>query len=180
MVNLSSSVQLIQHFRVLWASSFRLPKILMRKLFFILCLVTSSPIFADTTGKLQFMYSAFLDVQNLFPRTLAACARAAPDTAEPLQNLVDQWKLEHGVFQTELQQLIRQILVKQSGDEKADALIVQIRNSVDKQIAPLYFPQNHEFKDDYFCRRLLPSDLKGDGLPLKFGDYVRDLRKTAP
>ena len=131
-------------------------------------------------GKLQFMATAFLDVQGLFPKTLAACTRAAPNTTEPLQKLFDKWKLEHGVFQTELQQLIRQNLVTKAGDEKADELIVELLTAAVKEIAPLHFPQNHEFKDDYFCTRLLPSDLKGEGLPLKFGDYVKDVRQMAP
>ena len=145
----------------------------MRKLIVILLFGIPSLASAGGTGNFQYLYTAFLDVQGLFPKTLAACTRVAPETTEPLQKLFEQWKAEHGVFQPELQSLIRQYYVNEVGEEKAAELIEQIRANVAAEIAPLHFPQNHEFKDAYFCTRMLPADFKGEDLALKFGDYVR-------
>ncbi|SCK23138.1 hypothetical protein [Vogesella sp. LIG4] len=132
---------------------------------------------AGDTGKLQILYTAYLDVQGLFPNTLAACARAAPASVAPLQQQYAQWQREHGVHQQELQQLIRQLL-QQAQPDKADEAIASLRESAAKELAPLHFPQNYSFKDDYFCTRLLPLDFKGTegGLDLQFGKYVQEMK----
>lgn len=140
---------------------------------------------ADNTGRLQFLYTAFLDVPALFPQTLASCTRFDPSTTAVLQDLFDQWQHEHGKYQHELQQLIRMQLTRQMGPQQAHAFIEQIRLAVQKKLVPLYFPQNHTWTDNYFCTRLLPRDLRGSSegagqaLMLKYAQYVRELKAGA-
>lgn len=150
----------------------------MRKLLLAPLLAMLSLSASSSTGELQFLYTAFLDVQGLFPKTLAACTRADPSTTEPLQALFEKWRVKNAAFQPELQRLIRKNFIEKLGEEKANAFLQQIQIDVKKTLAPLHFPQDHEFKGNYFCTRLLPRDLKGEDLMLNFHEYVIELRKA--
>ncbi|WP_287876870.1 hypothetical protein [Aquitalea sp.] len=144
----------------------------------------SSPVFAANTSKTQIFATAFLDVQGLFPNTLQSCAAIAPASVAPLQAAYAQWQARHGAYQQELQQIIRKNLLLEVGPEKTEQAIAAFKNAASKQIAPIHFPQNYHFKDDYFCTRSLlrefaeGSDDSG-GLPLKFADYVREWKQQS-
>ena len=49
--------------------------------------ILPSPAPADSTGRLQFLYTAFMDVRGLAANTLEHCARDNPATQAMLQDL---------------------------------------------------------------------------------------------
>ena len=130
---------------------------------------------AKGLGSLQFMATAFLDVDALFPSTLKACAEIAPETVEPLTSLYSHWRKAQGVFQPELQRLIQEILIAEVGEEKTQKMLLHLKSSAVK-LGKLHFPQDYHFKDNYFCTRLLPKDFNGKGAMLQFKDYVESLK----
>ncbi|RQO37072.1 hypothetical protein DBR37_02435 [Herminiimonas sp. KBW02] len=132
---------------------------------------------ADNTGKLQFMFTAYLDVPALFPGTLASCVTFDPSTGPELQRLYSLWYEAHGRHQGELQQLLHAYWSKEMGEARAQAFIADIKIRVQTQLAPLHFPQNHTWTDNWFCTRLLPKDLRGKDLMLNFAWYVEELKK---
>ncbi|SCK23130.1 hypothetical protein [Vogesella sp. LIG4] len=136
---------------------------------------------AHEIGGLQIFITAYLDVAGLFPKTLAACARAAPASVAPLQQQYAQWQREHGVHQQELQQLIRRMLLQEQPGkaDEADNAIASLRETAATVLAPLSFPQNvSSLKDDTFCTRRLPQVFASTG-PLQFGNYVQELKALA-
>ena len=133
---------------------------------------------ADQTGKLQFLYTAYLDVPGLISKTLASCEQFDPSTRVELQNLYDQWNQKHGRYQNELQQLLFKFLSQEMGAEKAQEFVTYLKVEVDKEIASLHFPQNHTWQDNWFCTKLLPEDLTGKGLMLDYADYVKELQQN--
>ncbi len=155
------------------------PSIIPRMLLCCVLLLAALVIRADNTGKLQFMYTAYLDVSALFPKTLASCVRFDPSTGSELQRLYDQWYQMHGRYQSELQQLLSARLIAQMGEQQAQDFIARIKNGVQAELVPLYFPQNHTWRDNWFCTKLLPKDLTGQGLMLDFAKYAEDLRQSA-
>ena len=143
--------------------------------------ILPSPAPADSTGRLQFLYTAFMDVRGLAANTLEHCARDNPATQAMLQDLYRDWDRNHGRHQTELQMLIRAQLVEAIGPEQAEAFIDNARMQAHKQLAPRYFPQRPVADSAYFCGKLLPQTLRGEVPMLRFGQYVREYRKeTAP
>ena len=107
-------------------SLFNIPRI-------VLCcvlLLATSVARADGTGKLQFLYTAYLDVPALFPKTLASCKKFDPSTEPELQHLYDQWYQQHGRYQKELQQLIFNILVNKWGQQKQRRLLLRSKKKL--------------------------------------------------
>ena len=121
--------------------------------------ILPSPAPADSTGRLQFLYTAFMDVRGLAANTLEHCARDNPATQAMLQDLYRDWDRNHGRHQTELQMLIRAQLVEAIGPEQAEAFIDNARMQAHKQLAPRYFPQRPVADSAYFCGKLLPQTL---------------------
>jgi len=154
-------------------SLFNIPSIVLCG---VLILVTSVAR-ADGTGKLQFLYTAYLDVPALFPKTLASCKKFDASTEPELQRLYDQWYQQHGRYQKELQQLIFKYLSKQMGTAKTKKVIAEIKKEVKGELVSLYFPQNHTWTDNWFCTKLLPEDLTGKGLMLNYANYVEELKQ---
>ncbi|PXX45667.1 hypothetical protein [Aquitalea magnusonii] len=156
---------------------------MLRILVALLAGLTSS-VFAGNAGKMQIFATAFLDVQGLFPNTLQSCSDIAPASVAPLQAAYAQWQAKHGVYQQELQQIIRKNLLLEVGAEQTEQAIAAFKYAASQQIAPIHFPQNYHFKDDYFCTRSLLREFAegtGDsgGLPLKFADYVREWKQQS-
>ncbi|WZB70491.1 hypothetical protein WJ968_33940 [Achromobacter xylosoxidans] len=116
------------------------PRTLLRAAACLLAILPS-PAPADSTGRLQFLYTAFMDVRGLAANTLEHCARDNPATQAMLQDLYQDWDRNHGRHQTELQMLIRAQLVAAIGPEQAEAFIDNARMQAHKQLAPQYFPQ---------------------------------------
>ena len=118
--------------------------------------ILPSPAPADSTGRLQFLYTAFMDVRGLAANTLEHCARDNPATQAMLQDLYRDWDRNHGRHQTELQMLIRAQLVEAIGPEQAEAFIDNARMQAHKQLAPRYFPQRPVADSAYFCGSCCP------------------------
>ncbi|MFW1802137.1 hypothetical protein ACG9YX_19200 [Acinetobacter nematophilus] len=147
----------------------------------VLCyslLFTVSVTRADNTGKLQFLYTAYLDIPALFPKTLASCKKFDASTEPELQRLYDLWYQQHGRYQKELQQLIFKYFSKQMGGAKTRKVIAEIKKEVKGELVSLSFPQNHTWTDNWFCTKLLPEDLTGKGLMLNYADYVEELKQN--
>ncbi|ENV15326.1 hypothetical protein [Acinetobacter guillouiae] len=105
-------------------SLFKIPRI-------VLCcvlLLATSVARADGTGKLQFLYTAYLDVPALISNMLASCEQFDPSTRVELQRLYDQWNQKHGRYQKELQQLLFKLLSEQMGEAKAQEFIAHLKN----------------------------------------------------
>ena len=143
----------------------------------VLILVTSVAR-ADSTGKLQFLYTAYLDVPALFPKTLASCKKFDASTEPELQRLYDQWNQKHGRYQKELQQLLFKLLSEQMGEAKAQEFIAHLKTEVQNELGSLYFPQNHTWTDNWYCTKGLPDELTGKGLMLDYADYVKELKQN--
>lgn len=139
---------------------------------------------ADNLGKLQFLYTAYLDVPALFPKTLASCVKLDPSIGPELQGLYDQWYQQHGRYQGELQQLVSAFVSKQVGAAQAQEFIARIKQGVRAELVPYHFPQEdpgyRTGPDLPFCTKLLPRDLTGKGLMLDFASYVEELKKPEP
>lgn len=154
----------------------------MLRIAVVLFATLSTPVFAANASKTQIFATAFLDVQGLLPNTLQSCADISPASVAPLQDAYAQWQAKHGVYQQELQQIIRKNLLLEVGPEQTEQAIAAFKNAASKQIAPIHFPQNYHFKDDYFCTRSLLREFaegtdNSGGLPLKFADYVREWKQ---
>ena len=111
------------------------PRTLLRAAACLLAILPS-PAPADSTGRLQFLYTAFMDVRGLAANTLEHCARDDPATQAMLQDLYQDWDRNHGRHQTELQMLIRAQLVEAIRPEQAEAFIDNARMQAHKQLAP--------------------------------------------
>lgn len=139
---------------------------------------------ADNLGKLEFIYTAYLDVPALFPKTLASCVKLDPSIGPELQSLYDQWYQQHGRYQGELQQLVLAFLSKQADVAQAKEFIVLIKKGLETELVPYHFPQGNPGSragpDLPFCTKMLPKDLTGKGLMLNFADYVEELKKPEP
>lgn len=147
----------------------------------VLCcslLFTASVTRADNTGKLQFLYTAYLDVPALISNVLKSCEQFDPSTRKELQNMYDEWNQKHGRYQDELQQLLFKFLSQQMGTEKAQELVTYLKVEVQKELGSLHFPQNHTWKDNWYCTQGLPDDLRGKGLMLDYADYVKELKQN--
>lgn len=157
----------------------KLPSSIIPRIFLSCVLLWSASVaHADSTGKLQFMFTAYVDVPALFPKTLASCVQYDPSTGPELQRLYDQWYEKHGRYQAELQQLLQARLSAEMGAAEAQKFIADIKPRIEQQIVSLHFPQNHKWTDNWFCTKLLPKDLKGEDLMLNFGDYVKEWKKA--
>ncbi len=143
----------------------------------VLILVTSVAR-ADSTGKLQFLYTAYLDVPALFPNSLASCKKFDASTEPELQRLYDQWNQKHGRYQKELQQILFKLLSEQMGEAKAQEFIVRLKTEVQNELGNMYFPQNHTWTDNWYCTKGLPDELTGKGLMLDYADYVKELKQN--
>ncbi|ABR91504.1 Hypothetical protein mma_3558 [Janthinobacterium sp. Marseille] len=146
-----------------------------------LCLILASATSfarADSTGKLQFMFTAYLDVPALFPKTLASCVQFDPSTGPELQRLYDQWYETHGRYQKELQQLLHARLSAELGEAEAQEAIAEIKDMIETRLVPLHFPQDHTWTDNWFCTKLIPKDFRSEDLMLNFGQYVEELKKA--
>ncbi|KEC82613.1 MULTISPECIES: hypothetical protein [Acinetobacter] len=154
-------------------SLFKIPRI-------VLCcvlLLATSVARADGTGKLQFLYTAYLDVPALISNMLASCEQFDPSTRVELQRLYDQWNQKHGRYQKELQQLLFKLLSEQMGEAKAQEFIAHLKTEVQNELGSLYFPQNHAWTDNWSCTKGLPDELTGKGLMLDYADYVEELKQ---
>lgn len=155
-------------------SLFKIPRI-------VLCcvlLLATSVARADGTGKLQFLYTAYLDVPALISNMLASCEQFDPSTRVELQRLYDQWNQKHGRYQKELQQLLFKLLSEQMGEAKAQEFIVHLKTEVQNELGNMYFPQNHTWTDNWYCTKGLPDELTGKGLMLDYADYVKELKQN--
>ncbi|WP_434279184.1 hypothetical protein [Acinetobacter sp. CE-15] len=147
---------------------------------FLCCvlLLATSVVRADGTGKLQFLYTAYLDVPALFPNSLASCKQFDPSTEPELQRLYDQWYQKHGRYQKELQQLLFKLLSEQLGKAKAQEFVTHLKTEVQNELGDLYFPLNHTWTNNWYCTKELPDELTGKGLMLDYADYVKELKQN--
>lgn len=92
--------------------------------------------------------------------------------------MYDEWNQKHGRYQNELQQLLFKFLSQQMGTEKAQELVTYLKVEVQKELGSLHFPQNHTWKDNWYCTQGLPDDLRGKGLMLDYADYIKELKQN--
>lgn len=144
------------------------------------CLALAMPAQADPIGEYQYLYTAFIDIDALFPNTLRACEQVDPATVEALRSAYAEWKATHAPYQAEVRQLVTERIRQRVGAQQVDEVIRGLTQEANTRLAAVYFPQNYRFKGNYFCAAILPANLRGEDLMIKFKDYVEELKKPAP
>jgi hypothetical protein len=135
-------------------------------------LLLSSHAVADT-GQMQFMITAFADLETLIGKSISMCEQGAPESLAPIHAAYADWKTTHLPYQRE----VRERLVRELSKPQSEGTLSVLRDTSNANLAENYFPPTLPSGVGGYCRLQLPRFLKGDDPMLKFRDYAEEAER---
>jgi hypothetical protein len=146
-----------------------------RRLLLTAALLGASPatLQASEPARIQYLYTAFLDVPAAFARTLAECRKVDPASVENLEFGFAAWQRTHATWQPQLRALVLEQLKGQGTPAQVDRMVADLKAAAgrDGPLVAKYFPSIAVRPFD--CERTLPDRLRGHDLMIDFRDYVQ-------
>jgi hypothetical protein len=128
---------------------------------------------ASEPARIQYLYTAFLDVPAAFAVTLAECRKVDPASVATLETGFAAWHKAHAAWQPQLRALVLAQLRSQGTPEQVDRMVADLKAAAgrDGPLVARYFPRLAVRPFD--CEHVLPDRLGGRDLMINFRDYVQ-------